>query len=47
VYEVTFNLPNAGLGVVESTLAPAELTFGDEQDNTVVAPVAATDDEPD
>jgi hypothetical protein len=46
VYEVTFDLPNAGLGVVESAIAPAEPTFWDDRDNTVVVPVVTADDKP-
>jgi hypothetical protein len=46
VYEVTFNLPDTGLGVVEPAIVPAEQTFGDDQDDTIVAPVVAADDEP-
>jgi hypothetical protein len=46
VYELTFDLPNAGLGVVESNVLPAEPTLGDDQDDMVVAPIAAADDKP-
>jgi hypothetical protein len=46
MYELTFDLPNAGLDVVESKILPAEPTFGDDQDNTVVVPVVAADSEP-
>ncbi len=45
-YELTFDLPNAGLGIVESNIPPAEPTLGDDQDNTVVAPVVAAEDKP-
>jgi hypothetical protein len=46
VYDLTFDLPDAGLGVVEPNIPPAEPTLRDDQDNTVVVPVAAADDEP-
>jgi hypothetical protein len=46
VYELTFNLLDAGLGVIESNIPPAELTLGDDQDNTVVTPLAAVDNKP-
>ncbi len=46
VYELTFDLPDAGLGVVESNIPPAEPTLGDDQDDTVEAPVVAADDKP-
>ncbi len=46
VYELTFDLPDAGLGVVEPNTSPAEPTLGDDQDDTMVAPVAAADDDP-
>ncbi len=46
MYEVTFNFPNARLGVVESAIVPAEPTFGDDQDNMVMGPVTAADNKP-
>jgi hypothetical protein len=30
VYELTFDLPNAGLGVLEPNIPPAEPTLGDD-----------------
>ena len=46
MYELTFDLPDAGLGVVEPNIPPAEPTLGDDQDNMVVAPVAAAYNKP-
>jgi hypothetical protein len=45
IYEVTFDLPNAGLGGVPAEPAPAppEETFTDDRDNILVAPTAAAD----
>jgi hypothetical protein len=46
VYELTFDLPDAGLGIIEPNIPPAELTLGDDRNNAVVAPVAAADNKP-
>jgi hypothetical protein len=46
MYELTFNLPDAGLCVTEPNIPPAEPTLGDDQDNTVVALVVAADNKP-
>ena len=46
VYELIFDLPKAGLCAVEPNIPPADPTLGDDQDNMVVAPVAAADDKP-
>jgi hypothetical protein len=46
MYEVTFDLLNAGLCVVEPAIAPAEPTFMDDRDDTIVVSVIAADDKP-
>jgi hypothetical protein len=43
VYELTVDLPNTGLGVVEPNIPPAEPSLGDNQQDTVLVLVAAAD----